>query len=59
MKPGDSIRFEDGNSRIKYDPEWSKSKPYFTYYKGTAGLAFASLRQAMIYCGDNFPVIGK
>jgi len=37
MKPGDSIRSEDGNSRIKYDPEWSKSKPYFTYYKGTAG----------------------
>lgn len=49
MKPGQSIEYRD--CRIKYDPDWSPSMPYLTYYNGTAGRCFGSVQAAMQYLG--------
>lgn len=49
MKPGQSIRC--GNWRIKFDPEWSPSKPYATFREGTAGVRFATVEAAISYFG--------
>lgn len=46
MKPEQSLRTSCGSGRIKYNPAWCKSKPYFVYYKGTACNCFETLQQA-------------
>lgn len=43
---GASTSFIGVNARIMYDPDWSPSKPFLTYWGGTAGAAFATITDA-------------
>lgn len=49
MLQGQRIWTASGNCNIKYDPAWSPTKPYCTYYHGTAGTTFAYLNYAKRY----------
>jgi hypothetical protein len=37
--------------RFTYDPEWSKSKPWCVFYRGTATNQFPTLREALSHNG--------
>jgi len=52
MRKGQSVKNGiNGIRRIMYDPDWSPTSPYKTYYNGTAGPEFGSLFYAMYFFG--------
>lgn len=65
MLPGQSVRTAGGECRIKYDPEWSPTRPYCTYVNnGGRGGASAeqhrgTLREAAAYLGVPLSRFGK
>lgn len=48
-KPWDTYRTKCGNGRITYHPEWSPEKPWASYWRGLAGLHFATVSEADMY----------
>lgn len=46
---GRSFKSLSGHRRVTYRPDWSKATPWVAYYKGTAGLYFATLTAAQKY----------
>ena len=46
---GRTFRSKSGQRRITYRPDWSKELPWVAYYKGSAGMHFASFESAQTY----------
>jgi hypothetical protein len=48
-KSGDTFLTECGNGRTTYKPEWSPSKPWSVYVRGTATNSFPTLEYVRYY----------
>lgn len=51
MKQGDNFRIPNSNSRIVYDPQWRRSKPFLAFRNGSAVNSFYTLSAALRYFG--------